>query len=297
MLPAPFTADFINRLEALRLKTRKQFLGSRPGSYSSPRRGTSLEFADYRRYSPGDDIRYLDWGIFARSDRLYVKLFREEVDLFAYLFIDASGSMGFPSPAAKFSRACHVALALAYVVLANHDHVKLHLLQQGAAPLASPFYRGRHRIMDCIDFVSSSTASGPVEMAPALAEHLKRLRRPGKAILLSDFLMPPASYQQGLNLLRALNLDISVIQVLARPEISPPFPRGGLALVDSESRAELQIQWSGELQREYSERLERHNRELKSFCHQSGIHYSLFVTDGELDEFVLETLPTIGLFK
>ncbi|MBI2540743.1 MAG: hypothetical protein HYW04_13290, partial [Deltaproteobacteria bacterium] len=94
-----------------------------------------------------------------------------------------------------------------------------------------------------------------------------------------------------------LNLDISVIQVLARPELSPPFPRGGLALVDSESRAELQIQWSGELQREYRERLERHNRELKSFCHQSGIHYSLFVTDGELGEFVLETLPTIGLFK
>src|SRR3989338_9312028 len=111
MLPAPFTADFISRLEALRLKTRKQFLGSRPGSYSSPRRGTSLEFADYRRYSPGDDIRYLDWGILARSDRFYIKLFREEVDLFVYLFIDASGSMAFPSRAEKFSPACNVGLA------------------------------------------------------------------------------------------------------------------------------------------------------------------------------------------
>ncbi len=297
MLPAPFTADFLNRLEALRLRTRKEFLGSRPGSYSSPRRGTSLEFADYRRYSPGDDIRYIDWGIFARSDRLYVKLFREEVDLFVYLFIDASGSMAFPSLKEKFSPACHVALALAYVVLANHDHVKLHLLQGASAPSASPFYRGRHRIMDCIDFVSSLSPQGPLEMAPALGEHLKRLRRPGKAIFLSDFLMPSSSYQQGLNLLRAFNLDISVIQVLGRQEVNPPFPRGGLALVDSESQAEARLEWSGELLKEYQERLEHHNLQLKSFCHQAGIHYSLYVTDNELSQFVLETLPAIGLFK
>ncbi|MBI4490655.1 MAG: DUF58 domain-containing protein [Deltaproteobacteria bacterium] len=297
MLPAPFTPDFLSRLEALRLRTRKEVLGSRPGSYSSPRRGTSLEFADYRRYSPGDDIRYLDWGIFARSDRLYIKLFREEVDLFVYLFVDASGSMAFPSPKEKFSPACHTALALAYVVLANHDHVKLHLLQGHSAPTGSPFYRGRHRIMDCIDFVSSFSPGGRLEMAPALGEHLKRIRRPGKAILLSDFLMPSPSYQQGLNLLRAFNLDISVIQVLSRQEIDPPFPRGHVAVVDSESDAELRLQWTGDLHREYQERLARHNRQLRSFCHQGGIHYSLFVTDQELSEFVLETLPAIGLFK
>ena len=76
MLPEPFTAKFLGQLEALRLRTRKEFLGGHPGSYASPRRGTSLEFADYRRYSPGDDLRYLDWGIYARSDRLYVKVFR-----------------------------------------------------------------------------------------------------------------------------------------------------------------------------------------------------------------------------
>jgi len=297
MLPAPFTPDLLSRLECLRLKTRREVLGSRPGSYSSPRRGMSLEFADYRRYSPGDDIRYLDWGIFARSDRLYVKLFREEVDLFVYLFIDASGSMAFPSAKAKFSPACQVALALAYVVLANHDHVKLHMLQPTSTSSASPFYRGRHRIMDCIDFASSISPKGALELAPALGEHLRRIRRPGKAILLSDFLMPASSCQGGLNLLRAFNLDISVIQVLSRQELDPYFPRGSLAVVDSESQAELRLQWSAALHREYQERLERHNRELRSFCHQSGIHYSCFVTDQGLSEFLLETLPAIGIFK
>ncbi len=297
MLPPPFTSEFLSRLECLRLKTRKEVLGSRPGSYSSPRRGTSLEFADYRKYSPGDDIRYLDWGIFARSDRLYVKLFREEVDLFAYLFVDASGSMAFPSPQAKFSPACQVALALAYVVLANHDHVKLHLLQETASPLASPFYRGRHRIKGCIDFFSSLSPKGPLELAPALGKHLKKVRRPGKAILLSDFLMPVSSYQPGLNLLRAFNLDISVIQVLSRQEVDLSFPRGGLALVDSESGEEMGFQWTERLKEQYQEALERHNRELRSICHQAGIHYSLFVADRDLSDYVLQTLPAIGLFK
>jgi uncharacterized protein (DUF58 family) len=297
MLPAPFTSDFLNRLEALRLRTRKEVLGGRQGSYASPRRGMSLEFADYRRYSPGDDIRYLDWGIFARTDRFYIRLFREEVDLFVYLFIDASGSMAFPSTQEKFSSAGHIALALAYVVLANHDHVKLHFLQESSAVTASPFYRGRNRIVDCIGFFSHISPDGPLEFAHSMGEHLRGIRRPGKAVILSDFLMPAPSYQQGLNMLRAFNLDISVIQVLGRQEIDPPFSDQSLALVDSESRAEIRLQWNRNLRKRYQEKLKRHNLELRSVCHQAGIHYSLFVTDQALSDFVLETLPAIGLFK
>ena len=204
MLPEPFTPQFLSQLETLRLRTRKEFLGSHTGNYSSPRRGTSLEFADYRRYAPGDDLRYLDWGIYARSDRLYIKLFREEVDLFAYIFVDASASMAFPSPKEKFFPVSHIAAALSYVVLAIHDHV-LYLLGNSFTHSASPFYRGRRLITDGIKFIASSTPEGPLEFTSALAEHLRRLRRPGKAILISDFLMPAASYQQGLNLLRAFS--------------------------------------------------------------------------------------------
>jgi len=296
MLPAPFTSDFLNRLEVLRLRTRKDVLGNHPGAYSSPRRGTSLEFADYRKYSPGDDLRYLDWGIFARSDRLYVRLFHEEVDLFAYIFIDASGSMAFPSREEKFLPASNLALALSYVVLANHDHVRLHSLKDDNAT-ASPFYRGRQRMRDLIRFVSSVTPGGSLQPALCLGHHLKHIRRPGKAILISDFLVPADAYQQGLNVLRAFNLDISVLQVLSRIEINPALPRGELGLIDSESREELRLQWSASLSREYREKLARHNRELKSFCHQSGIHYSLYVTDEDLSQFVLKTLPATGLFR
>jgi uncharacterized protein (DUF58 family) len=295
MLPFPFTPAFLTQLETLRLRTRKEFLGSHTGSYSSPRRGTSLEFADYRRYAPGDDLRYLDWGIYARTDRLYVKVFREEVDLFAYIFIDASASMGFPSREEKFLPASHVALALAYVILANQDHVKFHLLQDRGA--ASPFYRGRRRMSDCVNFATPAIPSGGVDLVVSLSNHLQRLRRPGKAILISDFLMPAAAYQQGLNLLRAFNLDIVAIQVLSRQEVDPPFPNGNLALVDSESQREIRYQWNNGARREYQNRLAHHNLELKSFCHQSGIHYSLYVNDRDLGDFIFATLPAIGLFK
>jgi uncharacterized protein (DUF58 family) len=297
MLPAPFTTDFLNRLEALRVRTRKAVLGNRPGSYTSPRRGASLEFADYRRYSPGDDIRYIDWGIFARSDRLYVKLFHEEVDLFVYIFVDASGSMGFPSREEKFTPACNLALALSYVVLANQDHVRLHCLRDTETAEASPFYQGRHRMIDLLEFVSAAAPAAALDLASSLGRHLKRIRRPGKAILISDFLTPSESYRRGLNLLRAFNLDIAAIQMLSRREVEPRFARGGVALVDSESGEELRIRWNERRRRAYQESLERHNRELKSFCHQSGIDYSLFVTDEDLSDFVLTTLPSIGLFK
>ena len=295
MLSAPFTPEFLSQLEALRLRTRKEFLGSHPGSYSSPRRGTSLEFSDYRRYTPGDDLRYLDWGIYARSDRLYIKVFREEVDLFAYIFIDASASMTFPSRERKFLPASNVALALAYVILANHDHVKLHLLQQGAS--ASPMYRGRRRMHDCADFVSAAAPGGALQLAAGLGEHLKTLHRPGKAILISDFLMPAAAYQKGLNLLRAFNLDIVALQVLSRYEVDPPLPDGNVALVDSETQEEIKHQWSAAARRNYRSKLAHHNTEIRSFCHQSGIHYSFYVTDRDLGEFVFATLPAIGLFK
>jgi uncharacterized protein (DUF58 family) len=178
MLSEPFTPHFLAQLETLRLRTRKEFLGGHSGSYASPRRGTSLEFADYRRYAPGDDLRYVDWGIYARSDRLYVKVFHEEVDLFAYVFIDASASMGFPSVREKFLPASHIATALSYVVLANHDHVKIHLLGEPAASVSSPFYRGRRRIVDCDQFSAGATPQGRMDIAASQAHHLQKLRRP-----------------------------------------------------------------------------------------------------------------------
>ena len=150
---------------------------------------------------------------------------------------------------------------------------------------------------DCVEFASSAAPRDSLDFAFALSEHLQRIRRPGKAIVVSDFLMPAASYQQGLNLLRASNLDVVALQVLSRHEVDPPLPNGSLELVDSENQREVRHEWSAAARREYQAKLAYHNLEIRSFCHQSGMHYSLYVTDRDLGEFVFATLPAIGLFK
>src|SRR5713226_6615930 len=117
-LPEEFTPEFIGRLEHLRIKTRREYAGLGKGAHLSPRRGSSLEFSDYRHYSIGDDFRYIDWGLYGRTDKLYIKLFKEEEDLLTYVFLDASASMGFPTADRKFEAAVATTLAVAYVALA-----------------------------------------------------------------------------------------------------------------------------------------------------------------------------------
>ena len=180
MLPNPFTPQFLTQLETLRLRTRKEVLGSHTGNYSSPRRGTSLEFADYRRYAPGDDLRYLDWGIYARTDRLYVKLFREEVDLFAYVFIDASASMGFPSPRAEISAgdSCRPGAVLCHPGKSRSRQTPLarKIVTHSASPfLSRPAAHDRLR-----QFRHLGDSRRRPDFAPALGEYLKKCAGPAK---------------------------------------------------------------------------------------------------------------------
>src|SRR6266481_2465564 len=122
-LPEEFTPEFIARLDHLRIRTRREYAGMGKGAHLSPKRGSSLEFSDYRHYSAGDDFRYIDWGMYGRTDKFYIKLFKEEEDLLTYVFLDASASMAFPAADKKFEKAITTALSLAYVALASGDRV------------------------------------------------------------------------------------------------------------------------------------------------------------------------------
>ena len=147
-LPDEFTPGFLARLEKLRIRTRQRYAGLGRGMHLSPKRGSSLEFNDYRHYSPGDDFRYIDWGLYGRSDKLYIKLFQEEEDLLTYIFIDASASMGYPTGDRKFESAMLTALALAYVALASGDRVMLRVLGGKGGKVNPSFVNGRHRIVE-----------------------------------------------------------------------------------------------------------------------------------------------------
>jgi uncharacterized protein (DUF58 family) len=290
-----FSRDFLNRLETLRLRARRRFLGKRKGMHISPRRGTSLEFADYRSYAAGDDPRTVDWGLYARTDRLYVKVFQEEEDIFGYLFIDASASMAHPKEDAKYRAATALALALCYVILSSGDSVRLHRLKKGAND-ASPFYFGRRRMLDAREFFAREPPDGALDFKRSLAPHLAALRRPGKGILISDLLIPLREFQAGVNLLRAAKLDVLVIQTLGAQELAPP-PWGVERLADAESGRESDVRFDERGRALYLQNLTRHRRELRSFCHRSGVQYAFYDTSTNLEDFVLTELPALGLLR
>jgi uncharacterized protein (DUF58 family) len=290
-----FSQGFLNRLETLRLRARRRFLGKRKGSHLSPRRGTSLEFADYRSYAAGDDPRSVDWGLYGRTDRLYVKVFQEEEDLFGYLFVDASASMAHPEEDRKYEAATALGLALCYVILSSGDSVRLHRLKPGHND-ASPFYFGRRRMREAREFFEREPPAGRVALKDSLAPHLSGLRRPGKGILISDLLFPLPEFQGGLNLLRAAKLDVLVLHTLGGRELRPAAS-GIDRLVDAESGEESDVRFDDRARTVYLENLARHRRELRSFCHRAGVQYAFYDTSTDLEDFVLTELPALGLLR
>ncbi len=298
MLPAPFTPELLARLEGMRLRAaRKQAPGHGPGRHTGARPGAGLEFADYRKYAPGDDLRYLDWSLLARTDRLYVKVFREEADLSVHIFLDASASMRFPSQAEKFTPACRVALALAYAVLANGDGVRFHILQDSAPGLASPLFRGRRSIMEAHAFVDGSAPEGALRLPAAIGRHLRGIHRPGKAVVVSDFLMEAEDCRQGFRALQAAGFDVTALQVLSAAELDPPFAEGALMVQDSETGAEMPLRWNGEARRRYREALDERIRELADACRGRGVRTALYVAERNTDDDVIGVLTAMGVFE
>ena len=296
MLPPLFTSDYLSRLETLRIQTRRRFLGSRPGGHVSLRRGAGLEFADYRRYSPGDDLRYIDWNLYGRTDRLYIKQFQEEEDLYTSLFLDGSASMAYPAQDGKAEAARDIILSLAHVVLASNDAVKLSLLSTDTtAPSTTPFFRGRQRLGNVVEFLDVYNPAGQVNVVQSLAQQLQQSHHPGKAVWVSDFLFPLSDVRTGLSLMRDANFDLALIQILGHEEIDPPLFPGGARLTDSESGAESVVYFDTRAKQTYMQRLDRHNRELQSSCHQAGVHYARFITHQDVPHFILRELPEMGL--
>ena len=297
MLPPLFTPPYLSRLEALRIRTQRRFLGSRPGGHPSPRRGAGLEFAEYRRYAPGDDLRYLDWNLFARTDKLYVKQFQEEDELYTSLFLDGSASMA--GPARKFDSARDVVLSLAYVALAGKDAVGIALLgPESAPPLASSYVRGRRRFVDLAGRLATQRPGrGQIDVVRALARSLQQSHHAGKAVWVSDFLFPLAAVRGGLSLFRGVNSELTVIQVLGGDELDPPIYPGGARFTDSESAAQDLVYFDARAKRAYGARLEQHTRELTGLCHQAGVRYARLVDHDDVADFVLRKLPRLGLLR
>ena len=296
-LPEEFTPAFLARLEELRIRTRRQYAGMGKGAHLSPKRGSSLEFSDYRHYSLGDDFRYIDWGMYARTDKLYVKLFKEEEDLLTYIFLDASASMGFPAADRKFEKAIAIAIALAYVALASGDRVMIRVLAGSGSHPPPSFVIGRHRIVDLAQRLRTFKPDGQTDLAQVLARDLVGIRRAGKVFVVSDFLMMPNSVTRGLGLFTAATMDVTAVQVLGGREISGQGLTGDVEVVDAETGEHLRVSMGTRERDQYRNTLMRLSREIRAYCLKRGMHYALYVTDQDFDQFFLKAVADLGLVR
>jgi len=291
--PPLLDPQFLARLEQLELVSRKIFLGRMKGERRSKKKGQSVEFADYRNYVVGDDLRFLDWNLYARLDRLFLRLFMEEEDLHFYILIDNSLSMSFGTPT-KLHFAKQIAAALGFIGLVNLDRVMLEAFNDRLTQ-TMPAMRGRRSLWRMLAFLQKIEAAGPSDLKQALRAFTVKCSGKGVVVLLSD-LMDKNGYEDALRYLVARQLDIYVIQLLSQEEIEPDVV-GDLRLVDVEDEDVAEITVSGPLLKRYKQNLAAFRAGIHEFCTRRGVTYLFTSNQVPFDRLVLSYLRQRGLVR
>ncbi|MBW7905607.1 MAG: DUF58 domain-containing protein [Phycisphaerae bacterium] len=287
------SAEFMTRLDRLELLSRKIFAGRMKGERRSKRKGESVEFADYRNYVVGDDLRFLDWNIYARLERLLIKLFMEEEDLNVTVLFDCSRSMDWGDPH-KGLYVKRVAAALAYIGLVNYDRVSLYGYSDRLSHEMRGV-RGRRLVSQVIRFLEAIPMEGQSNFGEVARRFATRHKGKGVVVVLSDF-MDKGGFAAGLRYLLGLNLDLYAVQVLSPDEIDPPLT-GDLKLVDVEDEDVAEVTISRPLLTKYKAMLQAYCTELKDYCTQRGITYLFTSTRVPFDTLVLGYLRQRGLIR
>ncbi len=284
---------FMAKIERLRLVSRKVIVGRIRGERLTRKRGQSVEFADYRHYAVGDDLRFLDWNLYARLDRLFLKLFLEEEDLHVYILVDTSGSMEY-GRLSKLHYSRKVAAALAYIALSNYDRVFLVALGEGRLNQIGPL-RGKQQVLRMLNFLSGLKAEGTTALEQTCRRFALTHRRKGVVALISDF-MDKAGCENALRFFTAANQDVFLLHVLAQEEMEPTFA-GDLKLVDVEDGDTTEVSISAPLLKAYRRNLESFVGALKSYATGRGMNYLLAPTSLDFDKLVLDYLRRRGVVE
>jgi len=287
------TPELLAQLERLELVTRKIFRGRMKGERRSKRKGQSVEFADFRNYVAGDDLRLLDWNLYARLDKLIIKLFMEEEDLHFYTLIDASMSMDFGTPT-KLEYAKQLAAALSFIGLVRGDRVRIETIGQPAS-YRGPVLRGRSNVWRMIKQLDETTPGENMSLAAGVKNFC--IRNPGKGIvlLISD-LMDKEGYETALRYFVSNEMDCYVIHLLSQEELQPDV-KGDLKLVDCEDADEAEVTISAPLLARYQQTLAAFTRGAQEFCSRRGIHYMLANNQLPVADLVGQHLRRRGLVR
>lgn len=285
-----FDTDFLRKLERLHLVAKRLSWAGAKGEHAASRKGFSLEFSDYRRYQRGDDLRYVDWNIYRRLERLLLKVFTAEEEMNIYLLVDTSRSMAEGAPA-KLDYAKKVAAALGYIGLKNLDRV-------GGASFSSRLQepltlgRGRKQVLSLFRFLSHLACAGETNLRAAIHSFTKLFPHPGLVVVVSD-LFDPAGWRAALEQLTAKRYQVLVIHVVDEQELGPK-PWGDIALVDVEGGRERKFFLDGDLVRRFQAEIDSYFKEIEAVCASRHIDYLRTTTKIPFDRFVLQTLRQVS---
>lgn len=303
MPDALLTPELLRRLEQFQLLAARRAKSSAKGERRSRARGQSVEFADYRNYVHGDDFRYLDWNLYGRLERLFLKLYEEERELPVRIFLDASESMNFGEPR-KFDFARQVAAAIGYVALSGFDRVSVipfpelaggSGVAERAARGALRSVRGKRSAIQFFQNLSALSAGGPANLNEALRRGALEARQPGVAVVLSDFL-DPAGYESGLTALVGRGFQVDIVQILAPEELSPRS-FGDLRLVDAETGATQEVTFGRFRLKAYQQTVQNFVQRLREYCRARGINFFTASSNTDLQELLLKQLRKAEVWK
>lgn len=305
-----FDETALRKLEQLSLVANSVRVGGMKGDRHSRKRGSAIEFADYREYAPGDDLRRIDWNIFARLDRPFIKLTEDEEELAVHILVDTSTSMDWPAldetdtPANnKLRYAVYLAGALGYVGLTSGDLVSLTLFNHLDNRSWGPF-RGRQNGWPLLEFLEAhysalttreSSLARRTSLETALIDYAQRTKRPGLLLLLSDMLTLQ-NYDAGLSALLGRGHELALLHIQSPDEITPLYD-GDVKLIDVETGESAEITVDPYILEEYAIRLSLWISEIKDFCNSRGIHYLHTSTEVPWDKVVMEILREQGVIR
>ncbi len=277
----------------MELVSRKVFRGRMKGERRSKRKGQSVEFADFRNYVPGDDLRFIDWNLYARLEKLFLKLFLEEEDLHFYALIDASLSMEFGEPT-KLMYAKQLAAALGFIGLCRADRVKIESLGTPRSR-PGPVLRGRRSLWRMLDHLNGIQPGENVPLADGVKNFCLRNSGKGILVLISD-LMDKSGYETALRFLVAQQMDVYVLQVFCPEELDPEV-KGDLKLIDCEDADEAEITVSRPLLDRYKRTFASFINGVREFCTRRGMMYIMTSTEKPVEQLVSHYLRERGLVR
>ena len=278
-----FDSEFLKKLEYLYIVSKKIFAGRIKAERRSTRRGVSVEFADYRNYTAGDDFRYIDWNAFARLDELLLKLYEEREDLHIYFLVDASQSMTYGEPQ-KLLYAKRVAAALAYISLSNLDRISITAFtDQDLNRL--PTERGKGKIFTVLDFLDRIDGAGETHLVNAFRNFVHTTKRRGLIVLISD-LFDPRGFTDGLNMLQFQKHDLFVVHIIDEKEANPNL-RGDYHLVDVETDQLRPVTINENHLKRYKVLFQQYCDDLSRYCVQREIGFIRTSTQLPFDELIL----------